>query len=428
VAGYDPNFLPEPVPLPELRPSVAGDVLRRPELREGILADYANYTIAMHATFRTLLYAALNVDQDQFQQTARSDNWRIDSRIGAENQLDNSYYRNNPWDRGHLARRATAGWGATRRQAQRAADETFYFSNAALQHANLNQDEWLALEEWVFNLDLDKGNRFSVFSGPIFGEFMRTVRPPGRPPAFVPSAFFKIIFYMNQRDLLEVRAFLVPQDNVSLKDKNGRRIFDHQTYQVSITEIEELTGLEFPDVLPDRNPMFFNESQQARAELNVHEFPERREVNGPRDIVRDNERPRAIRFADDEVDVFIAAALVNPVGNERQNEWVSIANLTNEEVRLDGWSLVDDRQRTLELKGAIGPGEAVRIQPLSPVSLANSRGGFVQLLDDQSRQIDRVPYTPEQARREGKPIVFAYRELAGEPAPIPSPGQSAGAP
>ena len=32
-------------------------------------------------------------------------------------------------------------------------------------------------------------------------------------------------------------------------------------------------------------------------------------------------------------------------------------------------------------------------------------------MDDRNRQIDRVPYTREQAKREGKPIVFAYRDL-----------------
>ena len=420
--GYDPNFLPSPVPLPAFSPSVAGDVLRRPTLRDEVFAEYANYTVAMHREFRTPLFAALNVDQDLYKSTARSDDWRIDSRIGAENQLDNAYYRSNPWDRGHLARRATAGWGATPREAQRASNETFYYSNASLQHENLNQDEWLALEEWVFDLTIDKGNRFSVFSGPIFGDFMRTVRPDGRPPAFVPSAFFKIIFFMSQRDELEVRAFLVPQDEASIRDKGGRRIFDHQAYQVSVTEIEALTGLDFPDVLPERNPMFFNPNPDASERLNVREFPERREVSGPADIVRDNERPRSVSFADDEVDVFIAAALINPTGRERDEEWVSIANLTNETMSLDGWKLIDDRRRTLELKETtLGPGEAVRIQPLHPVALANNRAGFIQLVDADDRQIDRVPYTADQARREGKPTVFAYRDLAYD---VPSTGNA----
>lgn len=94
--GYNPNFLPEPVPLPTFAPSVAGDVLRRSELRDGVFADYENYTVAMHRPYRTLLFAALNVDQALHKRTERSDRWRIDSRIGEAHQLDNAYYRKNP--------------------------------------------------------------------------------------------------------------------------------------------------------------------------------------------------------------------------------------------------------------------------------------------------------------------------------------------
>ena len=410
MAGYDPNFLAEPVPLPAFSPGLAEDVLHRDALRDGVYADYPNYTVAMHRPFRTLLFAALNVDQDLYKKTDRSKRWRIDDRIGAENQLNNDYYYDNDWDRGHLARRSTAAWGETKEIAQHAADETFYYANAALQHENLNQDEWRALEDWVFDLKLDKGDRFSVFSGPVFGDYMRAIRPPGREPGFVPSAFFKVIFFMNKQDALEVRAFLMLQDEKALKDRKGRRVFDHQIYQVSVTEIETLTGLDFPEVLPSLNPMFFTPSASS-SDRNVHELPERREVNGPGDIIRDNDNPRPIRFADDDEDVFIAAALVNAAGNENAGEWVSIANLKNEPVSLDGWKLLDDERRTKTLSGTIGPGESVRIQPLAPVRLANSRDAFIQLVDDRNRQIDRVPYTRQQAEREGKPIVFAYRDL-----------------
>lgn len=410
MAGYDPTFLREPVPLPDFSPTIAGDVLRNAILRDGVYADYVNYTVAMHGPYRTPLFAALNVDQKQYRQTTRASRWKLDSRIGADFQLDNAYYRSNPWDRGHLARRATAAWGDTPKAAQRAADETFYYSNATLQHANVNQDEWLALEDWVFDLDLDRDDRFSSFSGPIFGDFMRTIRPDGRPAAFIPTGFFKVVFFMNKQDKLEVRAFIVPQDTDSMADKRGRMIFDHQIYQVSVAEIEDLTGLDFPEVLPGRNPLFYFPSEAA-SDANVHELPERREVNVAGDIVRDNERPRAVSFADDVVDVFIAAAMVNPAGSERDNEWVSIINLEPEAVSVDGWRLLDDKQREITLTGTIGPGEAVRVQPLSPVQLANSRAGFIQLIDDTDRQIDRVPYSEEQAKREGRPIVFAYREI-----------------
>lgn len=408
--AYDPNFLPEPVPLPTFRPELEGDVLRRPELREGVFADYVNYTVAMHGPFRTPLFAALNVDQSLRKTTDIDQGWRTDSRIGPENQLDNGYYFDNPWDRGHLARRATAAWGETVKAAERADADTYFYSNAALQHSNLNQDEWLALEDLALNLEIDEGDKFSVMSGPVFGDFMRTIRPEGRAAAYIPSAFFKIVLFMNKQNQLDVRAFLMPQDEQAIRDRRGRRMFDHQIYQVSVAEIEEKTGLDFPEVIPQRNPIYRWDSYRAR-QCNVTEFPERREVDGPADIIRGEDVNRPIRFADEEVDVFIAAAMVNPDGSEPDGEWVSIANLGAKEVSIDDWRLIDDQRRERALAGKIGPGEAVRIQPLSPVILANDRNAFIQLIDDDARQIDRVPYTKQQAQRSGTPIVFAYRHL-----------------
>jgi endonuclease G len=80
----------------------------------------------------------LNIDQALLKSTNRSNRLRIDPRIGFENQFDNDYYASNPWDRGHMARRTSAAWGPTKRDAQYAADQ-IYYSNSTLQHANLNQ-------------------------------------------------------------------------------------------------------------------------------------------------------------------------------------------------------------------------------------------------------------------------------------------------
>ena len=107
----------------------------------------------------------------------RKRGWDIDTRIEAEFQLDNEYYRANPWDRGHLARRFSLAWGETARDAKSASDSTFFFSNATLQHENFNQDEWLALEDWVKNLMLDEAGKITEFTGPIYGELGRMISP-----------------------------------------------------------------------------------------------------------------------------------------------------------------------------------------------------------------------------------------------------------
>ncbi len=408
MVGYAPDFLGKTVPLPEFSASLIGFVLEKPELVNGVYAEYQNYTIAMNREMRTPIFAALNIDQKKLKSVRRANNWRIDTRIGSENQLNNDYYFSNPWDRGHLARRSSAAWGDSNREAKLASDDTFFYSNATLQHENLNQDEWLALEDWVRDLTLDSNDRISVISGPIFGDFARSITPSGRPTALIPSGFFKVVVYINKREELEVRAFMMMQDEEALRDKRGRRMFNFQRYQVSVAEIEERTGLIFPKDIPDNNPLFFNENPEARRDLNVETFPERVEVDAPGEMLSSGNRRETVR--DKEISVFIAAALVNPSGNEEVGEWVSIINLSNSPVELNGWKLKDPQDER-PLEGTLESGAAIKIAPLSPIKLGN-RGGSISLYNEKGERVDRVKYPLQNKTREDKPVIFAMRDLS----------------
>ncbi|NEP07295.1 MAG: endonuclease, partial [Okeania sp. SIO4D6] len=208
MVGYNPEFLGTdfPLPMPSFSPSLVGNVLRKPELRDDIYVDYINFTVIMNRVRRSPLVTALNIDQNLLKKVERKSRWDIDTRVGCEYQLDNDYYANNCWDRGHLARRASAAWGHSTQEARRASDATFFFTNAALQHENFNPDEWLALEDWVKDLTLDQNGLITEFTGPIYGDFGRTITPSGRKPAVVPSGFFKIVCFINgQTQELDVR-------------------------------------------------------------------------------------------------------------------------------------------------------------------------------------------------------------------------------
>lgn len=199
-----------------------------------------------------------NIDQTKLKRTRRG-GWFIDDQVGKEYQLDNSYYRNNVWDRGHLARRSSAAWGDTPSAAQDASDATMCYSNAALQHSHFNQDEWLGLEDWVKDLEHDLNNKICVFSGPIYTGQDGTSRMIGSPPAQIPSAFFKVVCYIDSQKRLATRAFLLVQDRKALSSKNARtRKFDLGVYQVTIKMIEEETGLIFDNVIGKSNPAVFS--------------------------------------------------------------------------------------------------------------------------------------------------------------------------
>jgi hypothetical protein len=98
--------------------------------------------------------------------------------------------------------------------------------------------------------------------------------------------------------------------------------------------------------------------------------------------------------------------MVNPRGSEAENEWVSLANLSAEAVTVDGWTLTDIHGREHRVGGAIGPGAALRVQPLLPMRLANSQDGSLALFDADGARVHRVAYTEDQARKEGAPVVF----------------------
>lgn len=408
MAGYDENFLQTPVPLPGFSMRLEGHVFRHDGLRDGVYRDYLNYSLAMHQSYRAPIFAALNIDQAALRVVSRS-GWNVDTLYGDDFQLNNDYYKYNRWDRGHIARRASAAHGASNRDAKAASDSTMFYTNACLQFDSFNQDEWLDLENWVKDLQEDEDGRITVFSGPIYGEEPVFVVPDHRQPAEVPAAFFKVVCFTNKAGEFEVRAFNVPQDEASMADWQGRNRVNRQTYQTTVAEIEHLTGISFPPVLGEHNPLLFHDTpanRAAGAPLNVREFPENIPVDQPEDLVsKEDARPTIM---DDQEDVFIVGVMANPKGADEGHEWVTLLNLKPEAVSLNGWVLADNTGRA-ELSGRLQPGMAKRIQKeaLGTVRLSNS-ADILTLWDDQGRRIDRVRYSKGQVR-EGRSLFFGGR-------------------
>ncbi|MGF1728460.1 DNA/RNA non-specific endonuclease [Photobacterium kasasachensis] len=404
MAGYDPEFLSGfNIELPRPKTNLDVALARSDKLREGYIADYPNYSVMINGDEdkRSPALVAFMFDQDLFKKTKRKNNWRNDRRYRREDVLGSSYY-SQTWNRGHMARRHTAAYGHTQQEAQRNSDETFYYTNAALQHENLNQDEWLSLEDDARDLDTHDGRVLS-FNGCIYGKFDRSVTPEGEPMAKVPAGFFKVLAFLNKDEELEVQAFIQYQDKEELRDKRGsqRQGYDNVIYQVSVMEVEELTGLIFDQQLYDANPLYFNE--QPDNTLKVTNTPERVEIVRKEDIVKKNEVRKVV--LDDDVDVYLTAALVNPVGQDAGNEWVSITNFGVEEIDLKGWELIDRSGAKEAIKKAtkLKPGEAY-VHSLSTIRL-NNDGDAIELYTPDSERIDFVEYQEKEVH-EGRPVMF----------------------
>jgi len=131
---YDPDFLGGGFRVPLPQPVCQGQLLAG-----GEAIDYIHFSLVMHQDRRMVLFAAHNIDVSQKKSVPR-DGWELDARVQTAHQTGPSAYYDNPWDRGHLVRRAAVAWGDLE-EAQDASDSTFYYTNAAPQHERFNQDE-----------------------------------------------------------------------------------------------------------------------------------------------------------------------------------------------------------------------------------------------------------------------------------------------
>lgn len=283
--GYDPKFLGEDfrIDIPWINYEVFADVLKRDELRNNYIADYLHYSVVMSKKNRQAYLSVCNLDQTQYRSVSGR-NWFLDPRIGFEYQLDNRYYkgRNNLWDRGHLTRRTAVTWGDSDYFARRASNDSCSYANACLQHRNFNEDEWRIPEKVTSRFDRDLNGRISIMTGPLFTENDRWFAPNDFdvPPGRVPSGFWKILYYIDKKKtesagekVLGCEAYLVYQDDLSIRDTEGAERIDIATLQITISELTDLTRIEFPKPLYDANPLWYH----TRDDRNISE-PERYEI------------------------------------------------------------------------------------------------------------------------------------------------------
>lgn len=123
---------------------------------------------------------------------------------------DNDDYKDNPYDKGHLA--PAAAFNCDREVLKM----TFSYLNCALQHEGLNRGPWKELER--FERDLAKV--FEQVSVEITVNFTEELqRVPGG--AAIPTSFTKIIRFDGKSI-----AFVFPNENISGEDWSKFRVLD----------------------------------------------------------------------------------------------------------------------------------------------------------------------------------------------------------
>lgn len=233
--GYDTQFLgnEHEVPLPKFRSDLEQDTV---QLKDGSnVLHYTHFSIVMSKSRRLAYYTVVNIDGNQLMKIGRNDNWYLDSRIEKEYQCGPELYKNNSLDRGHLVRRRDPVWGDS---AKKANEDTFHFTNCAPQHSKLNQKSWLDLEDYILDNAENSSLKVTVFTGPVFR--MDDIIYRG---VQIPADFWKIAVIVKKDGNLSATAYLQTQKNLieDLEFDYG----EYKTYQVPVSKIETITGLDF---------------------------------------------------------------------------------------------------------------------------------------------------------------------------------------
>lgn len=238
-SDYDAGFLGSAVPLPAADAGVDSDLL---VVAGTTVIPYTHFSLAMSRSRRFARWVAWNIDGAAIRRLSRSNiSFRRDERLPAEAQVGDELYRNNPLDRGHLARRADLLWGSLA-EARQANVDSFFFTNITPQHEGFNQSGaggiWGQLEDALF-AEVDVADlRVSVMGGPIFAEndpVYRGVRLPRR--------FWKILYYREGDDpTVRARGYVLTQEDL-LSPLETLELPEFSVYEVAIGQIGEMVGL-----------------------------------------------------------------------------------------------------------------------------------------------------------------------------------------
>ncbi len=260
--GYDEKFISnQTVSLPKLSQEQSADLAFGDEGNDVI--KYINYSLQQSASHKFPFYTATNVDGIQFKKVPRKDNWRKDKRLSKEFQLGKELYSapKSDFDKGHMTKREDVQWGETLGIALNAANSTFYYTNAVPQHKDLNRDIWRSLEDYILHTETRQSElRICVFTGPVLSSSNPYfVTPINGKQIQIPSLFWKVVVFQKEDGNLYRVGFMMSQnkllqenhiiEELESDDQLFMQFKDSDTYQVNISLIEEITGLEIPTAI-----------------------------------------------------------------------------------------------------------------------------------------------------------------------------------
>lgn len=181
---------------------------------------------------------------------ARVDTFLPDPQIGTKTSTTPDYWFSG-YDRGHMVPSADMRWNFNAMKA------TYYYSNVAPQHPDLNRKTWAEMEDWIRRYVNFSGNRVFVATGPVLKGDLPTLQNEGREnEVSIPELFFKVVADLNQKN----------PKGIGFIMSNGLNDKDLTHYATTIKEVEQISGLDFFAHLDD------NLEDQVESEFNPKEW------------------------------------------------------------------------------------------------------------------------------------------------------------
>lgn len=280
--GYDSKFLGIEVPMPEAKD---GSVVATTLDGDDVL-HYQNFSIVMHARRRMALLTASNVTAEAklkkpepgraYTRKALSglgkndqERWFVDPRLDEEFQLPDVFYTRDDgaFDKGHIVRREDVAWGKTFDLLRIANGDTYHVTNcspqvAGFNRATLGDDNWGDLEDHV--LKGASSERYCQFAGPVLNPndevFVGRAGGTKKLRVKIPSRYWKVIAVRNDNGIASF-GFILEQD---LSDVPFEEFVaaPFRKFMVPLAEIQDLTGVAFPNVLLDSDQFETNEGME----------------------------------------------------------------------------------------------------------------------------------------------------------------------
>ena len=210
---------------------------------------YHNFSVVQSASRRLPLLTAVNIDGANAVRLKRRGNWRLDGRLDKDHQIGNALYRHNPLDRGHMVRRRDPGWGPDARDAE---IDTFHYTNCVPQHEDLNQRDWVGLEDYILDAAETRDFKVSVFTGPVFRDSDKRLKEGvGSSKVQIPEEFWKVVVMVDDTTgKLSATGYVLSHGPLIRGLVESAFVYgSYKTYQVRIALIADQTGMDFGDLV-----------------------------------------------------------------------------------------------------------------------------------------------------------------------------------